>query len=65
MEERIIELETKICYQEQIIEELNQLVTQQQKDIDLLLKFFKKVNEMMKDDSAIVDQSLEVPPPHY
>ena len=67
MEDRITDLEMKISFQEQSIEELNQLLVEQQKQIDRLTADLKKIlQEAEADrDEGIVDISLEVPPPHY
>ena len=64
MEERLTELETKISYQEQTIEDLNQVVVELRWKLE---KMEKQCNELIKqmDKSKIKDQSLEVPPPHY
>ena len=64
MEKRLTELETKVTFQEQIIEDLNQRIIEQQKQIDkFLLEFNIKIDPATT--SNIVDVSLEVPPPHY
>ncbi len=66
MEDRVTELETKVTYQDQIIEDLNQVVSEQRVQIDKLIYQFKKISEKEgSKDSGIVDISLEVPPPHY
>ena len=64
METRLETLEVKVSYQDKIIEELNQVIIEQQKQIDILMEYFKSLE---KDDktSNLVDISLEVPPPHY
>lgn len=38
MEKRIIELETKIAFQEHMLEELNDVITEQQRQLDRLEK---------------------------
>lgn len=66
MEEQLKELETKICFQDQLIEEMNELLIEQQKQIDWLTKQAKHYLEAQnKDNPGIIDHSLEVPPPHY
>ncbi len=65
MEDRITDLETKICFHEQTLEELNQLIIEQQQQIDRLTLQLKKIAEVTDEDEGIVDISLEVPPPHY
>jgi len=67
MENRIIELETKISYQEHLIQELNDVVTRQQNQIDALEKRMNRMQEHLKsaDSSNIARQDEESPPPHY
>ena len=67
MENRIIELETKISYQEHIIQELNDVVTHQQKQIDRLEADMNRVREHLKGGSSsqFARPEEEVPPPHY
>lgn len=57
-------LETKVAYQDQIIEDLNQVIIEQQKQIDKLIRMYKELTQD-EDDTNIKDISLEVPPPHY
>lgn len=67
MNDRIIALEEKVCFQEQYIEELNTALSQQQLTIDkmqLQLKFLAgKLHGVQS--SNIADQKDETPPPHY
>jgi len=67
MEERIIELETKISYQDHIIGELNDVVTSQQKQIDRLEKQMHRMQEHLKalTGSGLARHDEEAPPPHY
>ena len=67
MENRIIELETKISYQEHLIQELNDVITHQQKQIDALEVQMKRVRDHLKETSSsqIARPEEEVPPPHY
>jgi len=67
MEERLIELETKISYQDHLIGELNDVVTRQQNQIDRLEKAMRKMIDHLKvpGDSDIARPDEEAPPPHY
>ena len=67
MEERIIELETKISYQDHIIGELNDVVTSQQKQIDRLEKQVRRMEQHLKGlaGSGLARPDEEAPPPHY
>lgn len=65
-ESRIIELEIKIAYQEDLLQALNEIVSEQQKQIIRLEETCKYLNEQMKTrgGNQEVNQSFEVPP-HY
>ena len=67
MENRVIELETRLSFQEDTIHELNEVVTRQQNQIDVLQE---QVGELKKrvqsvSTSNIKDEGEETPPPHY
>ncbi len=68
LENRIIELEIKVAYQEDLLQTLNDIIATQQRQIDQLSHAYKTMNERvtslalkMPDDSA---QTHEIPP-HY
>jgi len=65
--ERIIELETKSSYQEHLIQELNDVVISQQKQIDSLQASMQRVSDYLKNNqgSQLARPDEEVPPPHY
>ncbi len=67
MEDRLIELETKISYQDHLIGELNDVVVQQQRQIDQLEKQVMRLNEHFKQasGSGLARADEDVPPPHY
>ena len=48
-EERIIELETKVSYQEDLLQELNKLVTSQQSQLDQLTKTCELLGNRLND----------------
>lgn len=66
-EERIMELEIKVAYQEDLLQELNKIVAEQQSEITGLVKTCKILNEKIKSFSEGVDvkQNLYEMPPHY
>ncbi len=64
MEERLTELETKISFQDQIIEDLNQVVIELRNKVDRLEFAVKKLIEE-NENSNLKDASQETPPPHY
>lgn len=67
MEERIIELEIKQAYQEDLIQALNTVVAEQQKQIGKLEETCKLLHAQIKSllragqEAAVVDER----PPHY
>jgi len=67
MENRIIELETKISYQEHLLQELNEVITSQQRQIDSLEKEVRRIREYLKQvhTSDIARPEEDIPPPHY
>ncbi|MFC1536900.1 SlyX family protein [Pseudomonadota bacterium] len=67
IETRIIELETKLSYQDHLIQELNEVVTHQQNQVDGLEVELRRVREHLKGSSSsqIARPEEEVPPPHY
>ncbi|HXH71331.1 MAG TPA: SlyX family protein [Mariprofundaceae bacterium] len=66
MEDRLIELETKISYQEHLLQELNDVIASQQQQLDRLEKEMKRVREHLKGTgSQLARPEEEAPPPHY
>ena len=64
MEERLTELETRISYQDKIIDDLNNVVIELRKEVNLLRAQYNKVRESLEDDN-IKDADQETKPPHY
>ena len=67
IEELLIQLESKIAFQDATIEELNQVVTQQQIEISRFTEALKIVTERLKSSqsSMLARPEDETPPPHY
>lgn len=67
LENRITELEMKVAFQEQLLEELNQALVQQQFDMDRMQLQLRYIANKLKDfqPSNIASQAEETPPPHY
>ena len=64
MEERLTELETKVMFQDQTIEELNKVVYDQQQQLDKLtdeLTFLKKQLTILHQTNNEEDQLLPAP----
>jgi len=67
MENRFIELETRLSYQDHIIGELNEVVTRQQGQIDKLEASLQRIRQQLsqQQSSGLARPDEEVPPPHY
>ena len=66
-DERLIDLETKMAFQETILNELNDIVTLQQEKIDILQGAIQQLHERLKSlsEETVRDPADEPPPPHY
>jgi SlyX protein len=67
-EERLIEIETKIAFQEQTIKELNDVIYEQQQEIDRLGSICDALVKRVKEFSEVVpgiDAPADEKPPHY
>ena len=63
----MVELETKLSFQEHLIEELNEALTHQQQQLDTLQRQLDAMREQIQGSLAddIRPASDESPPPHY
>jgi SlyX protein len=66
-DDRIIELEIKTAYQEDLLQELNKIVSRQQQQIDRLEATCKLLNERINSLSTEGSgtESVDEVPPHY
>ena len=66
-ENRIVELETRIAYQELTITELNGVLFEARRDIDALASRMRMLEEQSRNasESSIRSIDEESPPPHY
>ncbi len=65
-EQRLVDIETKIAYQERTIKELNEVVCQQQNQIDRLNATCKLLANRNKESSETSKYNLiDDRPPHY
>lgn len=66
-EERLIELEIKLAYQEDLLQTLNSIVTGQQKQIGRLEETLLVLHDRMKSLAFADDKNQpdDQPPPHY
>lgn len=66
MESRITELEIKISYTEDMVEELNHTVFRQQQQIDLLARELRSLRDQIQNNQPQEFRSLRDDiPPHY
>jgi len=67
MDDRIVDLETRLAFQEDAIQQLSDVVAEQQCEIDRLLRDLRvmqaQLRQAMPADVAL--QAEETPPPHY
>ena len=66
MEERIIELETKLAYQEDLLQQLNDLVTEHTVSLSILAKQYKAMEEQFHElQEQLPLEGTNEKPPHY
>lgn len=63
--ERIDTLETRLAYQDDTIETLNQTITAQWKQIDALTRQIALFSERLQEAEANAPGPANEPPPHY
>jgi SlyX protein len=65
-EERFQILESKVLYQDRTIDDLNEVVTKQQDQIDLLNAELERLRQaLIEIQESGIDSGEEPPPPHY
>ncbi len=66
LQQRCIELETRLAFQEQALHEISDTVARQQTEINRLTRMLKETQERLRHVSSPVGKpSEEPPPPHY
>lgn len=65
--DRLTDLEIKLAFQEDLVDSLNQVVTAQQRELELLQGQVRLLYQQLKSlqPSDIVSVADEAPPPHY
>ncbi len=63
-ESRLIDIEMAVTNLQRMVDDLNDVVIQQGKTIDLLIKEHKILASMLNDEN-VKPLSEETPPPHY
>ena len=67
MENRLIELETRLAFQDHTLQELNAVVVRQQREIDGLTRELEALKAQFKTlaPDLVANRADEGPPPHY
>ncbi|HEY5602228.1 MAG TPA: SlyX family protein [Gammaproteobacteria bacterium] len=67
IEQRLTELESRVAFQDDTIQKLNDVIVQQQQDIERLTSELQIMKQQIAilGPSLIADQNQETPPPHY
>lgn len=64
--QRIVELETRLAFQERALQELSDVVARQQTEIERLARALKEAQERLRGIAApVAERTDETPPPHY
>lgn len=65
MQERLTELERKISYQDNLLQELNEVVFSLSKRLDQVESRQKALKDQLTSSDLVRRQEDESPPPHY
>ena len=67
MENRLIELETRLAFQDNSLQELNAVVVRQQREIDNLTRELETLRAQLRTlaPDLVASRAAEAPPPHY
>ena len=67
MEQRLTELESRVAFQEDAIQKLNDVIVYQQKQIEMLGAKQKMLQDQLQSlaPSLLISEDQETPPPHY
>jgi SlyX protein len=67
MEDRLVELETRVAFQDHTLQELNAVIVRQQQEIDRLRLELEALKAQFKSlaPALIASRTEETPPPHY
>jgi len=65
LSDRIDTLETRLTFQDDTIETLNQTITAQWREIDALKRQIAKLGERLEEAEATTEGPRNEPPPHY
>lgn len=66
-EDRLTELETRLAFQDAALQDLNQVVTDLQRQLDLMEGMLRNLQQQLQEMAELQteDAGNEPPPPHY
>jgi len=67
MDNRLIELETRLAFQDNTLQELNDVVVRQQREIDTITRELEALKAQLRTlaPEMVANRADEAPPPHY
>jgi SlyX protein len=67
MENRLVELETRLAFQDKALHELNAVIVRQQREIDALTREIETLKAQIRTlaPELVANRADEAPPPHY
>lgn len=67
MDDRLIELESRLAFQDHSLQALNDVIVRQQREIDELRRALAALHAQLKTlaPAPVAGRSEETPPPHY
>lgn len=67
LDSRVVELETRLSFQEHTLQALNDIVTRQQQEIEVLVREIQALKDRLRAaaPSPVGPLEDEKPPPHY
>lgn len=67
VEERLVELETRVAFQDDLLRKLDDIVSRQSIELDSLILQVRRLQEQLEgmEPPHLKSQAEETPPPHY
>ncbi|MBT7276354.1 MAG: SlyX family protein [Woeseiaceae bacterium] len=66
-DDRLIDIETKLSYQESLLDQLNSIIIKQQAEVDVLKRSLKNLQERISllNEASSENNNINELPPHY
>ena len=66
-DDRLIDIETKLSYQESLLDQLNSIIIKQQAELDVLKRSLKNLQERVSllNEASSENNNINELPPHY